>query len=439
MSMKTFKGGIHPLYSKELTQSKPIVDLKDPPKVFIPLIQHVGTPCEAVVKTGDEVKTGTLVGSSEKFISAKIHSSISGKIKGVKKCAHPVLGMYNALIIENNGLKRTEAAAEPNRDIENITSDEITDLVKEAGLVGLGGAAFPTNVKLILPKGKSIDTFILNGAECEPFLTCDDRLMVEYPADILRGMFLIMKAVNVTNGIVAIEDNKPEAIKSISKILNDIQYTAYNIRLQILRTKYPQGGEKQLISALLNREVPPKGLPFDVGCLVDNVQTAYAVYEAVYKSKPLYERVITVTGDAVKNPSNLRVKIGTPLSYIIDNLGGLSKELAKIVIGGPMMGISHYDMDVPVIKGTSGFVLLSREAVSIKSADYCIRCGKCGEVCPVNLIPTTLAKAAELERIDLLGEFRAADCMECGCCSYECPSNIPLVQLIRYGKRQIAK
>ncbi|MFH1645858.1 MAG: electron transport complex subunit RsxC [Candidatus Omnitrophota bacterium] len=437
MSKKTFKGGIHPLYSKQLTQSHPIVELKDPPKVFIPLIQHVGAPCEAVVKTGDDVKAGTLIGVSEKFISSKIHSSISGKVKGLKKSAHPVLGTYDALIIENDGLAKRENFAESNLDIEKLMPDEIVDLVKEAGLVGLGGAAFPTNVKLVPPKEKSVDTFILNGAECEPYLTCDDRLMIEHSAGILKGMLLIMKAVNVSKGIIAIEDNKPEAIKSMSKALNDIRYATYDIRIEILRTKYPQGGEKQLIAALLNREVPPKGLPFDVGCLVGNVQTAYAVYEAVYMSKPLYERVITVTGDAIKEPSNLRVKIGTPLSYVIDNCGGLSKELAKIIIGGPMMGISHYNIDVPIIKGTSGFVLLSKDSVSVKAADYCIRCGKCASVCPVNLVPTALARAAELERADLLDEFCIADCMECGSCAYECPSNIPLVQLIRYGKRQL--
>jgi len=435
---KSFKGGIHPDYSKNLTKNLPIKTLDIPDQVIIPLVQHIGAICHPVVKVGDQVKAGTLIAESEKLISAKIYSSISGKIKAIKKAEHPVIGSCNAIIIDSDKTdeKETLTGDYPVK-MEDFTSQNIIDIIKQAGIVGMGGAGFPTHVKLSPPADKKIDTFILNGAECEPYLTCDDRMMQEHSKEVLKGSILIMKAVGVKKGIVAIEDNKPKAIEAMRTSLNEIRDTRYELRIVVLHTKYPQGGEKQLIKALTNREVPPAKLPFDVGCMVDNIQTAYAIYEAVYNKKPLYERVLTITGDAIKEPSNLRVRIGTPISYIIEKCNGAKDSLAKLINGGPMMGIAQYIDTAPIIKGTSGILLLSEKQVNIKEPDPCIRCGRCIEACPVNLIPIDIARAAEYGKFDIANNANASDCIECGCCSYVCPANIELVHLIKHAKRSI--
>ena len=438
MFSRSFKGGIHPDYSKSLTKDLPIKSLDLPDQVIIPLVQHIGAICHPVVKVGDQVKAGTLIAESEKLISASIHSSISGKVKAIKKAEHPVIGSCNAIIIESDKKDEKDSLIEDYLNSpDNITPDQIRDIVKKAGIVGMGGAAFPTHVKLSPPKDKKIDTFILNGAECEPYLTCDDRMMQEHSQEVLKGSILIMKAVGVEKGIVAIEDNKPKAIEAMKKAVSEIDNKEYNLDIIILHTKYPQGGEKQLIKALTNREVPPAKLPFDVGCMVDNIQTAYAIYEAVYNRKPLYERVLTITGDAIKEPSNILVRIGTPISYIIQQCKGVEGTLAKLINGGPMMGIAQYIDSAPVIKGTSGILLLSEESVKLKESQPCIRCGRCIEACPVNLMPTDIAKAAEYGKFDIANNSNASDCIECGCCSYVCPANIELVHLIKHAKRSI--
>ena len=438
VSKKTFPGGVHPGYFKELSRRNPIRRLEPPPEVIIPLIQHIGEPCLPTVKAGDAVRSGTLIGKSEEFISALIHSSVSGKVKSIKPTAHPITGRCDSVTIESDGRDEMEELTRADgKGVEGLTADEIEDIIRAAGIVGLGGGAFPTHAKLTLLEQKPIDTFILNGAECEPYLTCDERVMIERPKEVLEGALLIMKALGAGKGIIAIEDNKPEAIKAIRTALNTLHPTPYTLHPTILHTKYPQGSEKQLIKAILNREIPPGVLPFEVGCMVDNVQTALAVYEAVYKKKSLYERVITVTGDAIKEPSNLLVRIGTPVSYLIEKCGGLKDEAFKIIMGGPMMGIAQYTSDIPVIKGTSGILILGKDSAQVKPSEYCIRCGKCIEACPVNLVPTTIAKAAECSRFDIAEEFNARDCMECGGCAYLCPSKIPLVQLIRYAKGAI--
>lgn len=435
---KTFPGGIHPLYFKELSRHSPIRKLKVPPQVTIPLVQNTGAPSLPKVKTGDEVKVGTLIAESGKFISAPIHSSVSGKVKAIKRASHPVVGRCEAVVIDSDGKDEKENFQSPSReDIESLNSDQIVDAIRKAGIVGLGGAAFPIHAKLTPPKGKTINTFILNGAECEPYLTCDERLMLEKPKEVLEGALLMMRSLKVNKGIVGIEDNKPLAIKAMRTALGNLKLKTYNLQLVTLCTKYPQGSEKQLIQAITGREVPPEGLPYDVGCLVDNIQTALAVCEAVYNGKPLYERVITVTGDAIKRPSNLLVRIGTPLSYIIEACGGLKERPGKIIAGGPMMGIAQYADEAPVIKGTSGILVLSERFLKHKTSEYCIRCGKCIEACPVNLIPTDIAKAAEYERFDIASDLHIQDCMECGCCAYNCPSGIPLIQLIKHAKRSI--
>jgi Na+-translocating ferredoxin:NAD+ oxidoreductase subunit C len=435
---KTFPGGIYPDCCKNLSKDSKIRQAKLPLQVIIPLIQHIGAPCKPVVKPGDAVKAGTLIAQSEKFISAPIHSSISGVVKTIKKSAHPVLGNCEAVIIESDQKdeKAYNLSACPD-DIENLTPEDIREKTKSAGIVGMGGAAFPTHVKLSPPKDKNLDIFILNGAECEPYLTCDDRMMQEHSHEIIKGMLLIMRAIGVGKGIIAIEDNKPKAIESMSAAIEGLRITSYELRVTKLPTKYPQGGEKQLIKVLTGREVPALKLPFDVGCVVDNVQTAYAIYEAVYFNKPLFERAVTVTGDAIKEPSNLLVRIGTPVSSLVSECGGIKGKLGKLVIGGPMMGIAQYTEDIPVTKSVSGILLLSQKYSGFKEEQYCIRCGKCKQSCPVKLIPTEIAKAAEYGRFEIATMLNAADCIECGCCSYVCPSNIPLVQLIKYAKRAI--
>jgi len=439
---KTFPGGIHPACRKDLSKDLPIKTLALPAEVIIPLSQHIGAPCRPVVKPGDRVRTGDIIAQSERLISAPIHASISGSIKVIKKSSHPVLGDCEAIVISSD--QKDEKGFRPGPPAEMISSlpaEAIRQRVLSAGIVGLGGAAFPTHVKLSPPKDKKIDTFILNGAECEPYLTCDDRVMREYPRQVFTGMLLLMKAAGVSRGIIAIEDNKPKAIKALKKALEGSDApvdTLRGIKIASIPVKYPQGGEKQLIKALTGRSVPPLKLPFDVGCLVDNVGTAYAVYEAVCENKPLFERVITVTGDAVKEPANCLVRIGTPVSFVIDACGGIDSSPAKLIIGGPMMGIAQYTANVPVIKGTSGVLLLSQSPDPPGKAQYCIRCGRCEESCPVKLIPAEIARASERGRFDIARELNAVDCIECGCCSYVCPSRMPLVQLIKHAKKVIA-
>jgi Na+-translocating ferredoxin:NAD+ oxidoreductase subunit C len=435
---KSFPGGVHPDCCKHLSKDSKIKKAAIPPQVIMPLTQHLGAPCKPVINPGDMVKTGTVIAESDKLISATIHSSISGTVKAIKKMPHPILGCCDAIVIDSN--QKDEKAYSSTciyNTFETLIPETIKKKIKSAGIVGMGGAAFPTHVKLSPPKDKAIDVFILNGAECEPYLTCDDRMMQEKPEEIVKGMLLMMHAIGVKNGIIAIENNKPAAIKSMHSSVTNLKPATCNLQLVTLKTKYPQGGEKQLIKALTGREVPPLKLPFDVGCVVDNVQTAYAVYEAVCLDKPLFERVVTVTGDAVNEPSNLLVRIGTPVSSLIAQCGGIKGTLGKIIIGGPMMGIAQYATDIPIIKGVSGILLLSEKYSGFKQEQYCIRCGKCKESCPVKLIPTEIAKAAQYGKFDIATMLNAADCIECGCCSYVCPSNIPLVQWIKYAKRAI--
>ena len=442
---KTFKGGVHLKHCKELTANKSIGRVSLPEEATIPLLQSAGVACVPTIKIGDVVEQGALIADSEKLISAPIHSPVAGKVKSIKKTSHPVVGACVAIVITPDREKSEENLFKDRQNVDDIRPEDIVKAVRLCGIVGLGGAAFPTHVKLSPPKNKHIDTFILNGAECEPYLTCDDRMMQEKSEEIINGAFLIMKATGIKNGIIAIEDNKPQAISAMKLALDVIKSNKqssladkHSLRVITLRTKYPQGGEKQLIKALLRREVPPSKLPFDVGCIVENVQTAYAIYEAVYYHKPLYERTITVTGDAIAQPANLLVKIGTPVSHIIQHCGGIKGELGKLIIGGPMMGLAQYASDVPVVKAVSGILALSKESVRVNAQEYCIRCGKCKESCPVNLIPTDIAKAAECGHFDIATTLNATDCIECGCCSYVCPSRIPLVQLIKHAKRSIA-
>lgn len=441
MIIRTFPGGVHPPSRKRPASSQPIKTAPVPASVIIPLIQHAGAPCAPKVKAGDYVKRGQVIAETEAFITSPIHASISGVVKELKAFPHPVLGECGAILIEGDGKDLSDEAISPRKDADSLKREEILDIIKRSGVVGLGGAAFPTHVKLAPPKDKTIDTVLLNGAECEPYLNCDYRLMLEKTGEILKGLAVIMKVLSVKKAFIAIEDNKPDAISAMQAALNknEIRDTRCEIRTIALKTKYPQGGEKQLIKAVLGKEIPPGKLPFEVGCVVSNVGTAYAVYEAVYYNKPLYERVVTFSGSSIGESRNLLVRIGTRVSDLVDACGGFKEEVNKILFGGPMMGIAQYTRDVPVIKGTSGVLFLTEKEAKSGYEYPCIRCARCLDVCPMNLMPTRIFQYAKKERWEDAETLHPVDCMECGACAYECPSKIPLVHYIKLVKARLIK
>jgi electron transport complex protein RnfC len=435
MFLKTFKGGVHPPEHKDATKAKPIVIMPHPQRVIIPLQQHTGAGCEPLVAAGDSVKAGQKIGESKAFVSAPVHATISGKVTAIENHPHPVLPVpVRSIIIESEG----EVAAEHwalDPSWESLEPKAILDKIREAGIVGLGGAAFPTHVKLFPPKDKKIDTLIINGVECEPFLTNDHRLMLEKPQEILAGIGITLKALGIKRAVIGIEKNKPDAIKVFKELVaNSRNNSGLDLQVMPLKVKYPQGAEKQLIKSVLNREVPSGGLPFDVGVIVQNVGTALAVYEGVAKNKPLIERVVTVSGNGVKDPQNVLVRIGTSFEQVLAFAGGLSldKGLAKIISGGPMMGIAQYNLQVPVIKGTSGILIM--KDVPRKQQRPCIKCGHCVAVCPMQLRPNRLAEYAERDNFEECLRLHLLDCMECGACTFACSSGRPIVHLIKYAK-----
>ena len=430
----TFKGGASVPGFKELTEKKPIEKAIEPEFVKIPLHQHIGAPCEALVEVGDYVKVGQKIGGSDAFVSAYVYSSVSGTVKEITREATPNSINVRCVIIESDKLNTMHESVKPNKYLEDLSSKDIVNIIREAGVVGLGGAGFPTHVKLSPPEDKKIDTVILNGAECEPYLTGDHRLMVEETDKIIFGLRAVMKSVDVDNGIIGIEKNKPDAIEALHKAAKPFS----NIKVVPLEVKYPQGDEKRLIDATLGREVPSGGLPMDVGTVVVNVSTSRAICEAILEGKPLYERVVTVTGNGIKNPKNLLVKIGTPFSEIIDQCGGYTEDSpGKVIMGGPMMGVSQYNLDVPSIKTTGGILVLTKEEVKPEKVNQCIKCGKCLDVCPVKLQPLYISSHCLKGNYERAEEYRALDCVECGSCSYICPAKRPLVESIRVAKREI--
>lgn len=436
----SFKGGIHPPQFKELTRHCKIRPARLPKKVIIPLIQHTGAPAQLLVNTGDFVYTGTKLAEGVKFISASAHSSISGKVTKIENFNHPILNRCKAVEIESDDKDLPEPSMKPLPFPDNPSFDDILNIISNSGIVGLGGAAFPTHAKLGISKEKRIGTLIINAAECEPYLTCDFRIIVEHAKELLKGVYLIKNILGVNECIIAIEDNKPEAVVAINNIINEPKNEKYREKIGLikLKTKYPQGGEKQLIEAVLEKEVPSGGLPLDIGVVVLNVATCFAIYEAVYLGKPLYERVITITGDIVSNPGNYRVRIGA-LAWDLMEEVGLKETPSKVIFGGPMMGWAQADLATPVIKGTTGIVVFGKNELIKEKRTACIKCGKCIDVCPVGLNPTRLARLSEKELWDRLNEFYVKDCIECGCCSYACPAKIPLAQLIKTGKLKVAK
>ncbi len=431
MKMPTFQKGVHPNDFKYFTSAKPIEYPNIPEEVYIPLQQHIGAPCTALVGKGDKVKTGQIIGTSDAYVSSPVHSSITGKVVGVVKKLHPFGARVQMIHIKRADEESWEKM-DPITDWKLSDISMIRDRIRQAGIVGLGGAAFPTHVKLAPPKEKLIDTFILNGCECEPYLTADHRMMVEMPKKILTGMAIMMKVLGVEKGHIGIEDNKPDAITTMQKTSAD---SGYNFTVNQLQTKYPQGAEKMLIKSVLNRRVPTGGLPMDVGVVVNNVGTAIAVADAVIEGIPLIQRVVTVTGDGMRDPKNLFLRIGTSYQNVIDLCDGIAGETSLVFMGGPMMGIAQHDFNVPVVKATSGIVATTK--VRRVQSMPCIRCGTCVRACPMFLLPTKIARLSEMRKTEDAEKLGILNCIECGSCSFGCPSNIPLVQWIRVGKFRV--
>jgi electron transport complex protein RnfC len=424
---RRLKGGVHPPEDKH-TEAVPIEVMPAPPKAYIPFSQHTGKPAQPCVAAGDEVKIGTKIGESDGFISACVHASVAGKVKALQQHPHPVLGLALTCVIESNGADDWERGVKEKYDYADSTKKELLDIIKNAGIVGLGGAAFPTHVKLAPPEDRKIEYLIINGCECEPVLTADHRLMLEYPVGIIEGARIFQKILGAPHLIFGIEDNKKDAAEMVKK---------EGIDVRLLKTKYPQGAEKQLIKAVLKREVPRGGLPMDVGCVVQNVGTCYAAFQAVQFRKPLIDRVITVAGDGVKESKNLLVRIGTPTLDVINFCGGYVGTPKQLLYGGPMMGIAQYSEYVPVLKGTSG-ILVSQHSKE-DSEGPCVRCARCVDACPMGLMPTEIYKFVRSKSFDKAEDYGIRDCIECGCCAYVCPARIPLVHYLKFGKSEVQR
>ena len=433
MRTSTFRGGVHPPEHKELTENCAFEAMPFPEEIILPVSQHLGKDAIPQVKKGDDVIPGQLVAKAEGFISAPVHTSVAGKVLSLGKEITSTGFPKNAIVIKTNGTITSEKFQLSPLNPETISPDEIRARVAEAGIVGQGGAAFPTYVKLSPPKDKIIDVVILNGCECEPYLTRDYRLMIERTDDLISGLKLIMKALGVKRGVIGVEDNKPEAIKLLSdKIINEA-----GLEVITLKTKYPQGAEKMLIKAVTRKEVPPGKLPMDVGAVIQNIGTAIAIHDAVVKGEVLTTAALTVSGKGIKAPKNLLVPVGTPIQNVIDFCGGVTEDAVKIVVGGPMMGVAQFDLHAPVMKATSGILVLTKGEVAENPETPCLRCGQCVAACPLNLMPTKLARYSQLQRYEDAEGADITVCMECGTCAYTCPANIPLVQWIRLGKQKV--
>lgn len=433
MALATFKGGIHPPDRKEISKDAALATLEAPKTVVIPMSQHIGAPCSPLVEIGQQVKAGQAVGAADAFVSAPVHSPVSGKVVAIGPFPNPMGRTVTCVVIENDG-QNDWVELEDREDYLSLSPQEITARIKAAGIVGMGGATFPTIVKLSPPKEKVIDTIILNGAECEPYLNADYRLMLEKPREIIEGLKLLMNSLGVKKGYIGIENNKPDAIAVMQKE----SASDSSVEIVTCEVKYPQGAEKMLIKAITGRSVANKGgLPMDVGVVVQNVGTAAAIYDAVRFGKPLTSRVVSVTGKGIKEPKNLLVPIGTLISEVIAACGGLTADAVKVISGGPMMGFALFTLDMPVTKGTSGILVMTeQEAPHVDKYLPCIRCGRCIGACPMHLMPSMLSVFSEAGMYEECKEYGLFDCFECGSCAYVCPANRPIVQFVRLAKSQ---
>jgi electron transport complex protein RnfC len=433
--MKTFRiGGVHPAENK-FSAGKKIQQAEIPKMVAIPLAHYIGNPSEAIVKKGDLVKVGQMIGQANGFVSANVHASVSGKVNKIDVQLDASGYKRPAVFIDVDGdewMETIDRSPVIKREC-NLTKEEIIKKVQDAGIVGLGGATFPAHVKLSPPPGKKAEVLIINAVECEPYLTCDHQLMLEHGEEILVGVSILMKALGVEKAIIGIENNKPDAISHLKQLAT----TFKGIEIEPLKVQYPQGGEKQLIDAVIRRQVPSGRIPVEVGAVVFNVGTTFAVYEAVQKNKPMFERVMTVTGKDAPNPSNYRVRLGTYLAHVVEQAGGVPEGTGKIIGGGPMMGRSLMNLNVPMAKGSAGVLYMRDEESIRKPVQNCIRCSKCVSVCPMGLEPYLLMAQSERNMWPEMETDRVMDCIECGSCSYTCPSNRPLLDYIRYGKATV--
>ncbi|MEE1174483.1 MAG: electron transport complex subunit RsxC [Paludibacteraceae bacterium] len=439
--MKTFSlGGIHP-HDNKLSARKPFQVVALPDVAIFPLEQHIGAPAKPIVAVGDKVKAGQKIAEAGGFVSAPVHSSVSGTVQKIATFTDGWGFDKMAIHIKVEGSEWMENISTENklRNECNLSSEEIIKKIADAGIVGLGGACFPTQVKLMPPKDMSVDTLIINAVECEPYLTHNHQLMLEKPAEVLMGVRILMKALNIKKAIIGIEANKMDAVKSLrdDESMNRLTDESISIEVVPLKLKYPQGGEKQLIEALTGRKVPNGGIPAAVGCVVQNVGTAFAVYEAVQLNKPLIEVMMTVTGPSVTNPGNFMVRIGTPIEKVLEMAGGIPEDTGKIIGGGPMMGKTYSHTNHPVNKRSSGLLLLPKDLAAPLEEKNCIRCGKCVQNCPMGLAPYLLATQGEMALWDDMEKEQVANCIECGCCTFTCPSNRPLLDYIRYGKQTV--
>ena len=426
--LEGYYGGVHPSERKEYTEHLALKRFPDPEEVVIPLSMHAGAPANPVVQVGDEVKVGQKIGEAAAFISSPVHSSVSGTVTAIENRGHATRGECLSVVIRSDGKNTLHESVQPHKGLEELTPDEIVEIVKEAGIVGMGGAGFPTSVKL--KPAKPVDTILLNGCECEPLLTADHRVLLEFADDVIYGLKAIIKAVGAEKGVIVIEDNKPDAIQLMNEKTADLD----NIEVVVAKTKYPQGAEKMLIKRVTGRKVPSGGLPADVGCIVSNISTTKAIADAILTGMPLIERVVTVTGERVKNPGNFIVKIGTNTKDLIDYCGGIIGEDVTIKAGGPMMGFLLTDTNVPIMKGSNGIIAVDTDHTVEQP---CIKCGRCMDVCPMELSPLYFAKFADEENWQGMKDKNVMDCIECRCCEYICSSKIPLVTKIKAGKNAV--
>lgn len=430
----TFKRGVHPPDGKAMSADKPIEVImpKENQLLFYPMSQHIGAPCDPLVNVGDRVKVGQKIAESPAFVSSPIFASVSGTVKDIRPVLVPGGALVKAIVVENDGKMEETEGLNVSKDYLTMTNEEILQCIKDAGVVGLGGAGFPTHIKLNPPKDKTIDHILINAAECEPYLTTDYRLMLEESDRIVKGLQVMLKLHPGAKGVIGIENNKPDAIAAMEKACAGIE----NISVATLVTKFPQGSEKHLIYAITGREVPNAGgLPADAGCIVDNVDTAIAIHRAIFRGRPLMRRVVTVTGGAVKNPGNYKIRIGMLFQDLMDAVGGFREPPAKMIAGGPMMGPALYSLEVATVKTASALLCFTKEEAEIPPESNCIRCAKCVEHCPMGLMPNELAQRARRGDDDGFQQFHGTDCIECGSCSYICPAKRQLAQSIRAWKK----
>ncbi len=430
----TFPGGIHPDDMKDDTKRKGIVNIKAPQTVVIPLNQHIGAPSVPCVEVGSRVLMGQKIAEAGGFVSANIHSSVSGTVTAIEPRLHPSGNKVMSMVIENDGLDE-ECKDMKTFTLDEVTPGEIIEAVKEAGIVGMGGATFPTHIKLSPPADKKIEYVIVNGAECEPYLTSDHRVMLEAADEVIDGLRLMLKVFGLKKGYIAIETNKPDAIRHMTYAARRIKDVEINI-VQV-KTKYPQGSEKHLIKAVTGRTVPSGKLPMDVGVVVNNIDSCAAIARAVLKGMPLIKRIVTVSGDAIERPFNFRVPIGTSFAHLVEACGGFSKTAEKLIMGGPMMGMALTNLDVPVIKGSSGLLAFSRDMLRDEIPQACLRCGKCIDGCPMNLMPNAIKSALCLNDMEKLSKLNVFDCIQCGSCTYVCPADQNPLMYIRTAKNKL--